>query len=254
MSVDESNIVKKITLGTVDTDENTFNDETKNIGAEAENIIVSYNNHNEIITDLAHNTVDHNEPLAITLRDMKSTFQAGVDTIVEGETSRGLTPAGSTPQALSDAVGLGLANLCDYAYDKLPPEEVAPPSVTDATISDVKTAIDAIQDVTWTEKIHLYQRSNGSSNFTEISLANVISVKFDGVLLDGGGVLLSISTEAETGVQGNIPYNGGIRNWNNPANGSEFKDFTSEEKFMCILLSNLGMCSFTITRQAKIIR
>lgn len=137
MSVDESNIVKKITLGSVDIDENTFNDETKNIGAEAENIIVSYNNHNEIITDLAHNTVDHNEPLAITLRDMKSTFQAGVDTIVEGETSRGLTPAGSTPQALSDAVGDALDYI--YSYIKSLPNN---PIVlyTGKTLSNIYTA------------------------------------------------------------------------------------------------------------------
>ena len=251
MSVDESNIVKKIKLGTVDTDENTFNDETKNIGAEAENIIVSYNNHNEIITDLAHNTVDHNEPLAITLRDMKSTFQAGVDTIVEGETSRGLTPAGSTPQALSDAVGLGLANLCDYAYDKLPPEEVAPPSVTDATISDVKTAIDAIQDVTMTSELYLTGIGTGDESMlaTTFNTQNVISIKCKECSTTTEHNGIEVQTLAE--VDSSTP----IRSITLAVN--QELTFTSEEKYVYIKAygyHDAARATIDVKMQAKILR
>lgn len=108
-----------------------------------------------------------------TLENMRTDFQDGVDTIYNGLTTRGMSPSASTPEALSYAVGEGLGSLYDYAWGYGHDSGVGH---DDATIDEVKSAIDTIAEFTWKETITV---STGSSTYAWATLPahNLISLK-----------------------------------------------------------------------------
>jgi hypothetical protein len=161
-----------------------------------------------------------------------------------------MSPTASTPEALSDAVGEGLGNLYDYAWANGHDSGVGH---DDATIDEVKSAIDAITEMTWTERVMVVYTQNWAGWFW-IPLASVVSIRFDGFNItptQSQYLSLILSTYSTLDMDANS-----IRNTGEIVNsiGTVITNFTSNEKYLRIYVRGEQRPMFTITRQAKVLR
>jgi hypothetical protein len=91
---------------------------------------------------------------------MQTSFQVGVDTIYNAESTKGLNPTASTPTALARAVGDCLDDLVDYCTALMPSDNTEGSGVGNAdafnsTVTDVKNAIDDLTEITLTDEVHI---------------------------------------------------------------------------------------------------
>jgi len=208
---------------------------------------------NELVEQLEQDvggTVEQVQTNTNEIAQMKVTFQDGVDTIHNGLTTRGMSPTASTPEALSNAVGEGLGNLYDYAWAYGHDSGIGH---DDATIDEVKSAIDTITEVTWTERVMVVYTQNWAGWFF-IPLASVISIKFDGFNItptQSQYLSLILETHSALSMDDNaIRSTGEIVN----SIGTVITNFASNEKYLCIYVRGEQRPMFTITRQAKVLR
>lgn len=94
------------------------------------------------------------------VREMQTSFQVGVDTIYNAESSKGLNPTASTPTALARAVGDCLDDLVDYCTALMPSDNTEGSGVGNAdafnsTVTDVKNAIDDLTEITLTDEVRI---------------------------------------------------------------------------------------------------
>jgi hypothetical protein len=213
-------------------------------------LVTTVNDLVEQLEESVGGTVEQVQTNTNEIAQMKVTFQDGVDTIYNGLTTRGMSPTASTPEALSDAVGEGLGNLYDYAWANGHDSGVGH---DDATIDEVKSAIDAITEMTWTERVMVVYTQNWAGWFW-IPLASVVSIRFDGFNItptQSQYLSLILSTYSTLDMDANS-----IRNTGEIVNsiGTVITNFTSNEKYLRIYVRGEQRPMFTITRQAKVLR
>ena len=206
---------------------------------------------NSSLVETVGGTVEQVQTNTNEIAQMKITFQDGVDTIYNGLTTRGMSPTASTPEALSDAVGEGLGNLYDYAWAYGHDSGIGH---DDATIDEVKSAIDEITEVTWTEDFEIEATddtiSAGDWNGANptISLSNIVKYKMTSQ---------SVSSYLSVAI---TYYNSGgsiVGSTFYPTLNTEYTPPTGAVKMkITINASRVHSCTviFSITRQAKILR
>lgn len=180
----------------------------------------------------AENDIDNIET---DIETMQTTFQAGVDTIYNGLTTRGMSPSASTPNALADAVGEGLGSLYDYAWSYGHDSGVGH---DDATMDEVKSAITAITEVTWPETVIGYINGGGTvvystKNATTIQL-QIDAPAYVGFKNTAGGSAVS-TIQLSAGTHTLTP-------------STAFIEMYQTDSIYPI------MYTLTITRQAKVLR
>ena len=182
------------------------------------------------------------------IAQMKVTFQDGVDTIYNGLTTRGMSPTASTPEALSDAVGEGLGNLYDYAWAYGHDSGIGH---DDATIDEVKSAIDAITEVTWTEELQVNGTGKGGygQGAVEFSTKNVISIKATEILNPAQTTILMLY-DADMAPISEINVNVGTT-YTIPNNVTIAEIYVTYEAGSTTVSPG---AKFQLTRQAKILR